>query len=169
MDVSGRSSARAVHLNTAWFLADLLRGPGISGAHVKRLIFAMIAAVLTLSACAGEGGGSQAEDDSWNGSGVQETEQVPVQETEQAEAPSSPLSSGGGGSTGLFVAQARGAGGYGWPFQSDANLVALGRQACELVQQGTGRGQLVGALLASDSGASEQEVVDLVNASRLLC
>jgi hypothetical protein len=59
--------------------------------------------------------------------------------------------------------------GNGWPLQSDGNLLVLGRQSCELVQQGMGRGELVGALLASGSGATEQDVVNLVNASSKLC
>jgi hypothetical protein len=49
-------------------------------------------------------------------------------------------------------------------------LLALGQQACSLLQQGMPAGELVSALVAAGSGATQQEVVNLVNgANSYLC
>ncbi|GAB3349063.1 DUF732 domain-containing protein [Modestobacter lapidis] len=92
-------------------------------------------------------------------------EAAPVAPTPRATTPSSTGTGAGSSSADSFLRQARGTGGNGWVFQSDSNLLALGRQACGLLEQGLDPQVLVDAMLDSGSGAGQQEVVDLVNAA----
>ncbi|MGY1784693.1 DUF732 domain-containing protein [Geodermatophilus sp. SYSU D00698] len=79
-------------------------------------------------------------------------------------------STGGSGSATVFIRQARGVSGDGWPFQTDGNLVTLGREICGLLQAGASAQTVADALIDGGSGASSQEIVDLVNAAgRSLC
>ncbi len=72
--------------------------------------------------------------------------------------------------TTVFLRQARGARGDGWPFQTDGNLVTLGNGICDLLRAGGSAQTITDAVSDGDTGATPQEIVDLVNAAgRSLC
>ena len=76
----------------------------------------------------------------------------------------------GSGTSGPFLASVRGSDGAGWPYQSDSNLLLLGQEVCSLLAEGMPAGELIGALQSAGSGATQEEVVDLVNgANSYLC